>query len=118
MHFLVDYFTGSKCRINVNSNLAILMMPQTQNYNFGSRRQQIFLPESSRMKTLYDPLSLIFWRDRGVRILAYSLLLALFLPALKIDTTLAIFFFSGNDPLSVEFLNTCIKGAFMSLYTD
>ena len=37
---------------------------------------------------------------------------------MKIGVTLAIFIFSGNDPLSMEFLNTSIKGAFISLYAD
>ena len=53
---MIDYFTGSKFSININSNLAILMMPQPQNHNFGSRRLQIlefFLPECRRIKTPY-----------------------------------------------------------------
>ena len=39
--FFTDYFTGSKSRININNNAAILMMPQPQTHNFGSRRPQI-----------------------------------------------------------------------------
>ena len=41
--FLIDYFTGSKSRININDNFAIVMMPpQPQNCNnLGSRRTQI-----------------------------------------------------------------------------
>ena len=31
---MIDYFTGSKFRININSNLVFLMMPQPQNYYF------------------------------------------------------------------------------------
>ena len=53
-------FTGSKFTININSNLAILLMTQTQNYNFWSRRPQIlqfFLPECRRMKIPYAPYS-------------------------------------------------------------
>ena len=40
--FLIDYFTGSKFRININSNLVVLIMSQLQNYNFGSCVSQIF----------------------------------------------------------------------------
>ena len=39
--FLTDYFTGSMFSININSNLAILMMLQPQNHNFESCRPQI-----------------------------------------------------------------------------
>ena len=39
--FLIDYFSGLKFRINMNSNLAILMIPGPHNYIFGSRMLQI-----------------------------------------------------------------------------
>ena len=35
-------FIGWKFRSNINNNVASLIMPQSQNYNFGSRRPQIF----------------------------------------------------------------------------
>ena len=38
---LIDYVTGSQFSININCNLAILMMPQPQNHYFGSHRSQI-----------------------------------------------------------------------------
>ena len=54
--FHAVYFTGSKFRIIINSSLAILMMPQPQNFILGSRRPQVlqfFLPECRRMNTAY-----------------------------------------------------------------
>ena len=36
--FLITYFTGSKFRIVANNSLAILVMSQPQNYNFGNHR--------------------------------------------------------------------------------
>ena len=56
---MIDYFTGSKFRIDINSNLTILMMSRMQKYNFGSRRSQtllFFLSEYRRMKTSCAPL--------------------------------------------------------------
>ena len=53
MRFLIDYFTGSKFRMNKNTNLVILMMLQPQNYNFGSHRPQIlktFMPSEMLIK--------------------------------------------------------------------
>ena len=54
--FLINYFVGLTSRININSNLTILMMPQLQNSNFARWKQQILqllLLEYQRMKILY-----------------------------------------------------------------
>ena len=57
--FLTDYFTGSKFRININSNLATLMLPQQQNYIFENRRPQIlqFFCQSAAVWRLLMPPS-------------------------------------------------------------
>ena len=62
--------------------------------------------------------SLIFLRGMGVRILAYRLLLALSYQLWRLVWAWQFSFFSRNDPLSMEFLNMCIKGFFILLYTD
>ena len=54
--FLIYYFTGSRFSISINSNLAILMMPQPQNHNFGSRRPQT-LQFFCRNSTEWRPLT-------------------------------------------------------------
>ena len=57
--FLINNFTSSKFRININAMLAIFMMPQPQNYNSGGGRPEILpllLLECCRMKTPYDTL--------------------------------------------------------------
>ena len=64
--FLIDYFTGSKLRININmehdinNNLAILMMPQPQNYNFGNCRLKI-LQLFTEAPQNEDPLCPLPW---------------------------------------------------------
>ena len=75
MLFLIDQFTGSKYRFNINSNFATLMMPQPYIYNFGSRFYFFFPPECYRIKnwyTLFEIEHIFFYINIFLKIRATS----------------------------------------------
>ena len=64
------------------------------------------------------PYNILFWSKYEYDLLYMIRFNILEKRGSKTGVTFAIFIFSGNDPLSMEFLNTCNKRTFISSYTD